>query len=149
MPGLPPQLQQLIAGGGGVGGAAPPSPQAPPSPPTGAPMATPQPARGEQQSAAVTIGLAMDLLERTLPAFGSESDEGGAILTALSTLSKKFGSARSKGQDLIPAELQQLMSALKPGPVAGAMAGGAPGGMPPGMPPPMPGRPPGMPPPPQ
>jgi hypothetical protein len=105
-------------------------------------MTTPQPANGEKQSAMVNLSIAMDLMEQSLPALGSESEEGRAVLSVLSTLSRKFGGARNKSKDLIPAELQQLMQGLKPSPVAQAMQGAAgagmtpqmPGGMPPMMP---------------
>jgi len=146
---VPPDLMQLIAGGGGTAGGAPPQPQGLPGvdSPVGGPMSTPQPATGDIQAAMVNLSIAMDLMENSLPAFGSESPEGAVILRALSSMSGKFGSARSKSKDLIPAELQQLMEGMKPNPVQAAMAGagGPPPGMPPGMPPQMPmGMPPGM-----
>ncbi len=85
----------------------------------------------------VNVSLAMDLLEQTLPALGSESEEGRTVLTCLAGLSKKFGHTRAKAQGLQPAELQQLMAAL---PSAGGMSPEAkamgqqpmqiPGGMP-------------------
>ena len=135
----------VIAGGAGRGG--PPTAAAgmqPPSQPAaGAPMSTPQPAQGEKQSAMVNVSIAMDLLEQTLPALGSESEEGRAILSCLSGLSKKFGSTRSKSQELVPAELMQLFGSMpKPGGMGGPPGmgggppmGGPPGGMPPGGPP--------------
>ena len=144
-----PDLMQLIAGGGGTAGGAPPQPQGLPGAeaPIGGPMSTPQPASGDKQAAMVNLSIAMDLMENSLPAFGSESPEGAVILRALSSMSGKFGSARTKSKDLIPAELQQLMEGMQPSPVQAAMAGaGGPPGMPPKMPPQMPmGMPPGMP----
>jgi hypothetical protein len=82
-------------------------------------MSTPQPAQGEKQSAMVNVSLAMDLLEQTLHALGSESEEGQTILTCLSGLSKKFGHTRAKSQELVPAELMQLFQSL---PQAGGMS---------------------------
>ena len=90
-----------------------------PSAAGGAPMSTPQPPQGEKQSAMVNVSLAMDLLEQTLPALGSESEEGRTVLTCLAGLSKKFGHTRAKSQGLQPAELQQLMASL---PGAGGMS---------------------------
>ena len=119
---------KLIAGGGGKAGpgmntpaAMPGAPGAPPpgALPGGSPMSTPQPAQGDKQSAMVNVSIAMDLLEQTLPALGSESEEGAEILKVLSTLSKRFGHTRSKAQDLVPAELMQLMQSL---PQAGGMS---------------------------
>ena len=126
---VPPELMQLIAGGAGKGG--PPMPGAPgaapgaggppgqAAPAGGAPMSTPQPAQGDKQSAMVNVSLAMDLLEQTLHALGSESEEGQAILTCLSGLSKKFGHTKAKSQELVPAELMQLFQSL---PQAGGMS---------------------------
>lgn len=124
--------------GGAQGGAAPQPPN--PAGPTGSPMATPQPAEGEKQNAMVNVNLAMDLLEQTLPNLGSESEEGQVVVQVLSVLGKKFGHTKQKSQELIPAELMQLMQSL---PQAGGMSpehkamGGQPmsmPGMPPGMP---------------
>lgn len=118
---VPPEVMKLMQGGGGaspLGGAGKggPVPQAPagsaPQAPGAAPMTTPQPAHGERENAMVNVNLAMDLLEQTLPALGSESEEGAAVLQCLSGLSKKFGHSRAKTQELMPAELMQLMSAL-------------------------------------
>jgi hypothetical protein len=133
---------QLMAGGAGKSGApaGPPPGGAPGTGPAGAPMSGPQPAEGDRQNAMITISLAMDLLEQALPPLGSESDDGQTVLDALNKLGKKFGTARSKSQDLIPAELAQLMAAH---PQMGGMSPEAksmgqqpaipmPGGMPPG-----------------
>ena len=142
---VPPELMKLIAGGGGKGGVPPMNPaaggQAPTGPAGAAPMSTPQPAQGEKQSAMVNVSIAMDLLEQTLPALGSESEEGRTVLQCLAGLSKKFGHTRSKSQELVPAELMQMMQSL---PQAGGMSPEAkamgqqpmqmPGGMPGTMP---------------
>ena len=105
-------------------------------------MAGPAPAEGDKQNAMINIGMAMDLLEHSLPSLGSESEEGSLVVDVLRSLGKKFGTQRTKSQDLIPAELMQLMSALPQAggasPEAKAMQAGPkppmPGGMPPGMP---------------
>ncbi len=135
-----PELMKLV-GGGGMGGPQPPA--APPGGgggPTGAPMTTPQVPEGEKQNAMVTVSMAMDLLSHCLPGLGAKSPEGQAVIEVLGKLGKQFGTARTKSQDLIPAELMQLMSAL---PQAGGMSPEAkamgqqpqmPGGMPGGMP---------------
>lgn len=93
-------------------------------------MTTPQQNEGAQAQANVNITMALDLLEKALPAYGSESDEGGAILKALSMLTKRFGQKRDQAQGLIPSELRSLMeqSGMKsPESQAAAGAGGAPG----------------------
>ena len=112
---MPPELMQLIAGGAGKSAPAMPQPggeQAAGPAQGGAPMTTPQPAAGEKQNAMVNVTLAMDLPEEVLPALGSESDEGQAVLDVLSKLSKKFGHTRAKSQELVPAELMQLFQNL-------------------------------------
>lgn len=141
---MTPDLMKLISGGAGQG-AKTPNPMAAQSemntPPVTAPMATPQPAEGQQQAAMINITMAMDLLEASLAAYGSESEEGQTLLNALSNLSKKFGASKKKAEGLIPAEIMQLMQTL---PQAGggspeAKAMGAPMAPPPPapVPPPM------------
>ena len=112
-------------------------------------MSTPQPAQGDTQSAMVTIHIAMAMLAQTIQPLGPESEEGRTVMTCLQNLSKKFGESKSKSQELVPAELMQLMQTLPqaggmspeakamgqqpmqiPGQPPGQTAGGA-GGMPP------------------
>ena len=154
MPAIPPELMAMMgksgpkpAGppgmpGGAPGGAGGSAGQ----PPVGAPMSSPQPNAGEKQGAMLQVQQAMDLLEQSLPAFGSESEEGKTILGALSAIGKKFGGEnRARSKELMPAELMNLLSSLPQGPggmkppMPGGGAppmpgGGAPGGAPP-MPP--------------
>lgn len=111
-------------------------------PPVSAPMSTPQPNEGEKQGAMTQVQMAMDILERTLPAFGSESEEGTAVIDVLGKLGKQFGGAqRAKSKEMMPSEIMNLVASLPKGPM-GAHPGGPPpgaGGPPPGMPPqPMP-----------
>ena len=94
-------------------------------------MSTPQENKGEQKGAMVQVQMAIDILEQALPAFGSETEEGHAVLDALKGLSKKFASKRDKGRELIPSEIMNLVSSM-PKPQGVAMPGGAPGGAPPG-----------------
>ena len=150
-----PELMQMIQGGGGQSGQSEPSPppgEQPGAPaasatsnaPVSSPMATPQPKQGDKQQALISVSLAMDLLEQSLPALGSETDEGRTVLATLSNLSKKFGASNRKTQELVPAELKSMMQSL---PQAGGMSpemkalmgghGGAPSGMPGAGKPPM------------
>lgn len=140
MPQMNPELMKLVGGAAPPGGAPPGGPPgappgAPNSAPVGSPMSTPEQKDGDKEGAFVQIQMAMDLLEKTLPSFGSESEEGSAVLSALSGLSKKFGDKRDKAKEFVPAELMSLMQQMPKGP---AGAGGPPGGMPPGGPPGMP-----------
>lgn len=115
-------MQRMMAGaGGGAPNAGPPlgaqpgMPQAgaqpgatpPPQSPSAAPMSKPQDKRGLKAAAQTNVHIAVNMLEEALPAFGSESPEGGKILAALKTLSSMV--AKRDSSDLVPAELLQLI----------------------------------------
>lgn len=118
-------------------GANPNSPQ----PPSAAPMSNPEPRMGSQESARINIGLAMDLLEQSLPGLGAESDEGQKVMAALKSLTTMMGPRSSKTNSLKNAEILQMLQSL---PGAG---GGSPEGRAMAAAPPMPGAPPGAAPP--
>ena len=103
------------------------------NPPAAAPMATPQESEGKKQGASAQVQMAIAILEQTLSSFGSGSEEGEAVLKALTTLGHKFGSQREKGRELIPSEIMNLMSTLPQG------AGGGQGGQAAPQPQPQPG----------
>lgn len=114
----------------------------PPSGGDGAPSGTPSgdavKPEGDIELAKANVLIALSHLEKQLPLLGSDSEEGKAVLSAISALSKKFSGKKS--EDLAPAELMQLM-ASQPDAVKqqmmkemGGAGGGAPGGgMPQGM----------------
>ena len=132
MPDIDPKLMATMQGGQPQ-----PGDGAPPSGPVSAPMSTPQPNEGEKMAAMSQVQMAVHILERTLSAFGSQSEEGQTVLDVLSKLGKKFGESQDKGRELIPSEIMNLVSSLPKGmaPPPGAGAGAPPGG---GMPaPPM------------
>jgi hypothetical protein len=121
------------------------------------PMSTPEPKMGSREAALINVGMAMDLIEQSLPAIGSETGEGQKLVAALRSQTGAMGPRRQKVGELQNAEILQLLQNL---PQAGgatpemkAMAGmpAIPGmagaGGPPGAPPPMPGGMPGGPPP--
>jgi hypothetical protein len=120
---IPPELMKLMQGGG----------QGANLPPKTSPMSTPQPNEGEKQGAMVQVQMAMSLLEQTLSSFGSDSEEGQAVLTSLKTLGSKFASKREKGRDLIPSEIMNLVASMPKSARPGAPQPGAQPGM--GMPP--------------
>lgn len=126
---ISPEMMKLVGGAGGPPPGAPPGtpPGAPQAAPVASPMSTPQPKDGEREGAFVQIQMAMDLIEKTLPALGSETDEGGAAIAALQQLRKAFGDKRDKARDMMPAEIQSLQALLPKAP-----GGPPPGGMPPG-----------------
>ena len=132
----PEELLKLMGSGGGApGGVASPGGAGAPSPsaPAGGPMCAPQPKEGMAQAAMVNISMVFQLLEQSLPAFGSQSEEGKSILQALSTLTKKFGASRQKSDSLVPAELLQLVQSI-PGAGGGSPAQKGMSGIPPSQP---------------
>jgi len=89
-------------------------------PPMASPMSTPEPKMGSKAAANINIQMAMDLLEQSLPALGSESEEGQQIMKSLTALHKVFGKREAKNRELMPAEIMQMIQTLPQG-----------GGMPP------------------
>ncbi len=73
-------------------------------------MSTPQPNEGLKQAARVQVQIARRQLEQALPALGSDTDEGRAVLKTLSTLAAAFGKTEDKDRELIPAEIASLVS---------------------------------------
>jgi len=127
------------------------------TPPMSSPMSTPEPKMGSKEAAMINIGMAMDLLEQSLPALGSESVEGQKALTAIRSLTGLLGPRKNKTNELQQSEILQMLQtlpqaggaspesrAMSQAPIPGMPSGG--GGMPPsagvGMPPPPPSPPP-------
>lgn len=88
------------------------------------------------EGAKVDVKMAVKVLVQTLAAFEPGTPEFKGIMGAVKSLEKAFGAEDdSKTQELMPAEIKQLLQGLS-GP--GAMPGGPPGGPPgAGAPPPM------------
>lgn len=108
-------MARLAGGGGGApaaggGGMKPPMPAQAGPKPGGAPMAKPQQKEGVKEAARVNIHIAMNMLEQTLSAFGSETKEGKSVLKILTMLSKEFG--QNDASDLVPAEILQMNKSL-------------------------------------
>ena len=89
------------------------------TPPTAAPMSTPEPKMGSKEAAMINLGMAMDLLEQSLPALGSESEEGQKALRAIQTLNGILGQRKAKTNELQQSEILQMLQAL---PQAGGAA---------------------------
>lgn len=92
--------------------AAPGSISSPEAPPMGAPMTTPEPKMGEKETATINVQTAMDLLEQALPKIGSDSEEGRAIMDAVTKLTKIFGKREAKSRELMPTEIMNMISSL-------------------------------------
>ena len=112
------KLMELMRGPRSAGAAAP-MPQAPAAPmtdaetpPTAAPMSTPEPKMGSREAALINIGMAMDLIEQSLPALGSESEEGKKALDAIRNLTGVMGPRKAKTNELQQAEILQMLQSL-------------------------------------
>lgn len=136
-----------------------PNPMAPPRPmvpPGSTGMATTRPdSAGMKQRAHPQVTLATKMLESALKAVGATSEEGVAIMDAMTSLAKHFGTAAgdvtkqemkmmgdrvnptgAPGPENIEAMKQALSQKLQKGGMgAGAPAPGGPAGAPPPMPP--------------
>ena len=82
------------------------------SPPMASPMSTPEPKMGSKEGAMINIGMAMDLLEQSLPSLGSESEEGQKALNAIRTLTGILGPRKNKTNELQQAEILQMLQSL-------------------------------------
>ena len=117
------------------GGAPPPAPggippEAAPTGPQGSPMTQPTPNAGANQMAAVQVESAMSVLMQALGATGPTTKEGKIIIQALGVLSKAFNDPKT--EDLVPAQMMEMMRAQAPSGLAQAMQQAPPGGPPAG-----------------
>jgi hypothetical protein len=78
--------------------------------PAASPMSKPQDKRGLKAAAQTNLHIATNMLEEALPAFGSESPEGGKILSALKILGGLVG--KRDTSDLVPAEILQMVKRM-------------------------------------
>jgi hypothetical protein len=118
------KLMELMRGSRSAGAAAPvPSPDlggspgAPAmsdaeTPPMSSPMSTPEPKMGSKEAAMINVGMAMDLLEQSLPALGSESVEGQKALAAIRSLTGLMGPRKNKTNELQQSEILQMLQTL-------------------------------------
>jgi len=139
----------------GMDNSTPVAPDTMTPPPMPSPMSTPEPKAGNREAAMINVSMALDLIEQSLPAIGSETPEGASLMQALSKLSTVLGPKKQKTGELQRAEILQLLQNLPQAgggtplsqaigqspPNLGLMGApapapaGAPPAMPPGMPP--------------
>ena len=111
------KLMELMRGPKSAGAPAP-MPQAPTpmtdaeTPPIAAPMSTPEPKMGSREAAMINIGMALDLIEQSLPALGSDSEEGKKALDAIRVLNGVMGPRKGKTNELQQAEILQMLQSL-------------------------------------
>jgi len=67
---------------------------------------------GSREAALINIGMAMDLIEQSLPALGSESEEGKKALDAIRNLTGVMGPRKAKTNELQQAEILQMLQSL-------------------------------------
>lgn len=82
------------------------------TPPMASPMATPEPKMGNREGALVNLGLAIDLINQSLPALGAESPEGQKILAAMRTINSVIGGKRESTNELKQSEILQMLQTL-------------------------------------
>jgi hypothetical protein len=82
------------------------------TPPIAAPMSTPEPKMGSREAAMINIGMAMDLLEQSIPALGPESEEAKKTLDAIRNLTGILGSRKGQTNELQQAEILQMLQSL-------------------------------------
>jgi len=100
---------------GGMPGATPSGPGAmsdAETPPMASPMSTPEPKMGSKEAAMINLGMAMDLIEQSLPALGSESEEGQKALAAIRSLTGVMGPRKNKTNELQQSEILQMLQTL-------------------------------------
>ena len=82
------------------------------TPPMASPMSTPEPKMGSKEAAMINLGMAMDLIEQSLPALGSESEEGQKALAAIRSLTGVMGPRKNKTNELQQSEILQMLQTL-------------------------------------
>jgi len=82
------------------------------TPPMSAPMSTPEPAMGSKEGAMVNISLAVDLIKRSLPGIGADSEEGRKALSAIKTLMSVVGERKDSAEELKQSEILQMLQSL-------------------------------------
>lgn len=82
------------------------------TPPMASPMSTPEPKMGSREAALINIGMAMDLIEQSIAAIGSDSTEGQKILSALKALTTVVGERKNSVKELQQSEILQMLQAL-------------------------------------
>ena len=80
--------------------------------PMAAPMSTPEPKMGSREAALINIGMAMDLIEQSIAAIGSDSEEGQKVLSALKSLTAVIGERKNSVKELQQSEILQMLQAL-------------------------------------
>ena len=101
------------------------------------PMSTSEPKMGSREGALISVSMALDLIEQSLPALGAESEEGQKVLVAMRALNSAVGPRKNKTNELQSAEILQMLQSLPQAagmsPETRAMSRAPIPGMPPGL----------------
>ena len=90
----------------------PPSEQGMSTAPMASPMSTPEPQKGAQEQARLSVMMALDMIQQAMSTFGPDSDEGKVLADIVSKITTKFGERESETRQLIPAEILQMIQTL-------------------------------------
>jgi hypothetical protein len=82
------------------------------TPPMASPMSTPEPKMGSKEAAMISVQTAMDLLEQAIGSVGADSEEGKALMDAVTSLTKKFGKRQESTKELMPMEIMNMIQSL-------------------------------------
>ena len=94
-------------------------------------MRTPQKPEGKIAAGKVKVQVAIHALQLAMQDVGISTEHGQAILKALATLTKQYGKSEEESQQMMPAEIMQVMQKQSGPGAAPPPQGGAPGGAPP------------------
>lgn len=95
-----------------------PSPDAsmpPQGGPAPSPISAPAPKAGSEAVAHVAVNMAMRLLQNALPGFTIGGRQHKSVLDVMKKLAVDFGDSMPGSQQLVPAEIQQLMRTSQTG----------------------------------
>lgn len=82
------------------------------TPPMSSPMSTPEPAMGSKEGAMVNLSLAVDLIKRSLPGIGADSEQGRKALAAMKALMSVVGKRKDSAEELKQSEILQMLQSL-------------------------------------
>lgn len=82
------------------------------TPPMSSPMSTPEPAMGSKEGAMVNLSLAVDLIKRSLPGIGADSEQGRKALAAMKALISVVGKRKDSAEELKQSEILQMLQSL-------------------------------------
>lgn len=80
--------------------------------PMASPMSTPEPKRGEEESARLNVMMALDMLQQAIGAFPMDSAETKTIEKVIAEITRRFGEREADTRRLMPSEIIQMIQSL-------------------------------------